>query len=159
LKKTLILCLLSALAQTACAGSSVWDKPTAALSSPKEITVYRSPTCGCCEKWIAHMQKHGFTVKDVLSEEMPSVKEKLGVPAALQSCHTALVDGYVVEGHVPASDVKKILKTKPHAAGLAAPGMPAGSPGMEMDGMKANFPVILFDKQGNADKLNEYSNH
>ncbi len=159
LKKIPILCLLAAFAQTACAESSVWDKPTPALDSPKELTIYRSPTCGCCEKWIAHMKKQGFSVKEILSEEMDTVKQKLGIPQSLQSCHTALVDGYVVEGHVPAGDVKKLLKTKPQAAGLAAPGMPAGSPGMEMDGIKANFPVLLFDKQGNADKFNEYSTH
>jgi len=159
LKSIPLLCLLAAFTQTACAEGSVWDKPTPALGGPKEMTVYRSPTCGCCEKWIAHMQKQGFTVKDILSEDMDAVKQKLGIPPNLQSCHTAVVDGYVVEGHVPAGDVKKLLKTKPQAAGLAAPGMPAGSPGMEMGGGKANFPVLLFDKKGNAGTFNEYTNH
>ena len=154
-----LLWTLAALAQTACAESSVWDKPTPALGSHKEMTVYRSPTCGCCEKWIAHMVKQGFTVKDIPSEDMPSVKERLGVPTALQSCHTAVVEGYVVEGHVPAGDVKRLLKTKPQASGLAAPGMPTGSPGMEVGGLKGNFSVILFDKQGNAATFSEYSNH
>jgi len=105
------------------------------------------------------MQKHGFTVKDAPSDDMPAVKQKLGVPQALQSCHTAVVGGFVVEGHVPAADVKKLLKTKPHAAGLAAPGMPVDSPGMEMSGTKGKFQVILFDKQGNADTFNDYSKH
>lgn len=159
MKRTLILGLLTALAQTACAESSVWDKPTPALGKPTEMTVYRSPTCGCCEKWIAHMERQGFVIKDVPTEDMDAVKQRQGVPKALQSCHTAVVGGYVVEGHVPAGDVKKLLKTKPQAAGLAAPGMPAGSPGMEMGGGKANFQVILFDQQGNADTFNEYSNH
>lgn len=151
--------LFAVLTQTACAEVSVWDKPTPALAGPKEMTVYRSPTCSCCEKWMDHMKTHGFTVKEIQSEEMDSVKQKLGIPKALQSCHTALVDGYVVEGHVPAEDVKKLLATKPKIAGLAAPGMPSGSPGMEMGGSKANFSVILFDKQGNTQTFHEYSNH
>lgn len=159
MKKTFVFCLLIALTQAACAEGSAWDKPTPRLDAPKELTVYRSPTCGCCEKWIAHMAKQGFTVKEVVSEDMASVKQRLGVPQALQSCHTAVVDGYVVEGHVPANDVKKLLKSKQQAAGLAAPGMPAGSPGMEMGGAKGNFSVILFDKAGNAETFNTYSNH
>lgn len=159
MKKFAILGLLLCLTQTACAETSAWDKPTPSLDAPKEMTVYRSPTCGCCEKWMAHMAKHGFTIKDVVSEDMASVKQKLGVPQALQSCHTAVVDGYVVEGHVPAGDVKKLLKSKPQALGLAAPGMPAGSPGMEMGGAKGNFSVILFDKAGKSDTFNTYSNH
>ena len=117
MRKTLILCWLSALAQTACAGGSAWDAPTPALGAAKELTVYRSPSCGCCEKWMAHMQKPGFTVVDAPSADMPAVKQRLGVPQALQSCHTARVDGYAVEGHVPAADVKKLLKTRPRAAG------------------------------------------
>ncbi len=159
LKRTLSLLLLATLSQTACAEGSVWDKPTPALTHPVEMTVYRSPSCGCCGKWEEHMKKHGFTVKEIQSEDMDAVKQKLGVPKALQSCHTAVVEGYVVEGHVPAGDVKKLLQTKPQAAGLAAPGMPAGSPGMEMGGKKANFSVLLFDKQGNTDVFHGYSDY
>jgi hypothetical protein len=151
--------LLALLTQTACAGAGIWDSPTAALAGPTEMTVYRSPSCGCCEKWMAHMKQHGFAITEIQSEEMDSVKQKFGVPKALQSCHTALVNGYVVEGHVPAGDVKKLLATKPKAAGLAAPGMPAGSPGMEMGGSKANFSVLLFDQQGNTETFHNYSNH
>lgn len=153
------LWLLIALTQTACAENSAWDKPTPALPAPKDMTVYRSPTCGCCEKWIAHMKKQGFIIKDVPSDDMESVKQRLGISAPLQSCHTAVVDGYVVEGHVPAGDVKKLLKTKPPAAGLAAPGMPVGSPGMEIGGTRGNFSILLFDKKGNTDTFNKYSNH
>ena len=105
------------------------------------------------------MKKQGFLVTEIQSEEMDSIKQQYNVPKALQSCHTAVVDGYVIEGHVPAGDVKKLLATKPKAAGLAAPGMPAGSPGMEMEGQKPNFSVLVFDKQGNVDKFHEYSNH
>lgn len=159
MKRISILCLLVAFTQTACAEGGVWDKPSQPLQTHKEMTVYRSPTCGCCEKWIAHMQKQGFTVKEIQSEDMDAVKQKLGVQAKLQSCHTAVVDGYVVEGHVPAGDVKKLLKAKPQAAGLAAPGMPMGSPGMEVGDIKPDFKVLLFDKQGNAKTFNTYSNH
>jgi hypothetical protein len=156
--KLIFIFLFAALTQNACAETSIWDKPTSVMDSPKEITVYRSPSCGCCGKWINHMIKHGFVVNDVPSEGMDSIKEKLGVPKSLQSCHTAVVDGYVVEGHVPAGDVKKLLVTKPKAVGLAAPGMPSGSPGMEMDGSKPNFSILLFDKQGKTQTFHEYSN-
>jgi hypothetical protein len=158
-QKILLPCLLAVFAQTACAEASIWDKPTPPLTGPKEMTVYRSPTCGCCEKWVAHMQKHGFTINEIQSEDMNEIKQKLGIQAPLQSCHTAVIGDYVIEGHVPAADVKKLLKTKPKAAGLAAPGMPASSPGMEMGNIKPNFSVLLFDKQGHANQFSEYSNH
>jgi hypothetical protein len=154
-----VIFLLALLTQTACAEVGIWDNPTAALAKPTEMTVYRSPTCGCCEKWMGHMKKHGFVINEIQSEEMDSVKQQFGIPKALQSCHTARVKAYIVEGHVPAGDVKKLLTTKPKAAGLAAPGMPAGSPGMEMGGNKANFPVLLFDQQGNTETFHDYSNH
>jgi hypothetical protein len=159
LKTSPFIFVLTVLTQTTCAEVVVWDKPTPALSSPKEMTVYRSPTCSCCEKWIEHVKKHGFVVKEILSEEMDSVKQKFGIPKALQSCHTAQVDGYVVEGHVPAGDVKKLLATKPKTPGLTAPGMPGGSPGMEISGVKANFSVLMLDKQGNTQTFHDYSNH
>ncbi len=103
------------------------------------------------------MKSQGFAINDVRSEDMDSIKQHFGIPKALQSCQTAIVDGYVVEGHVPAGDVKKLLSTKPKAAGLAAPGMPAGSPGMEMSGQEPNFAVLIFDKQGNANTFHDYS--
>ena len=151
--------LILAVALPAWAEESVWDKPTPALQAPAEMTVYRSPTCSCCGKWIDHMKKHGFIIKDIKSDEMDKIKRKLGVPKELESCHTAEVDGRLVEGHVPAGDVKKMLQTKSKILGLAAPGMPAGSPGMEMGGKKDKFSVIAFDKDGNADVFGEYSNY
>lgn len=159
MKNILLPCLLAAFTQAACAEGSVWDRPTPALAHPTEITVYRSLSCGCCEKWMAHMKQHGFTVKDAPTDDMSAVKQTLGVPQALQSCHTARVGGYLIEGHVPAGDVKKLLKTRPKAAGLAAPGMPADSPGMEASGETGDFRVLVFDKQGKADTFNAYSNH
>ena len=158
--RNLIRILLAlAVALPAWAEESVWDKPTPALQKPAEMTVYRSPTCGCCGKWIDHMKKHGFVIKDIKSDEMDSIKRKLGVPKELESCHTAAVDGHLVEGHVPAGDVKKMLQAKSKILGLAAPGMPAGSPGMEMGGKKDKFSIIAFDKDGNADVFSEYSNY
>lgn len=115
-----------------------------------EITVYRSPTCGCCGKWLEHMKANQFKVKDVISDNMPAIKQQYGVPAQLASCHTAIVNGYVIEGHVPASDVKRLLTEKPAVAGLAAPGMPMGSPGMEMGGHKDAYQVMSFDKNGQS---------
>ena len=105
------------------------------------------------------MQKHGFSVKEVMEEDMLAVKQRLGVPTRLQSCHTAVVDGFIVEGHVPAGDVKKLLAKKSKVFGLAAPGMPGGSPGMEVAGTKANFSVLGFDKQGNAKTFTDYSDY
>ena len=156
------LCLpfLLWISQFAAAEPSTWDRPTAPLAKPKEMTVYRSPTCGCCEKWLSHVEKHGFAVKDMPTDDMAAIKAKLGVPEYLSSCHTAVVDGYVVEGHVPAGDIKKLLaEKKTTAAGLTVPGMPAGTPGMEMGGKKDKFAVIVFDRQGNADKFHDYEKY
>ncbi|MGR8931730.1 MAG: DUF411 domain-containing protein [Gammaproteobacteria bacterium] len=119
--------------------------------SDKEITVYRSPTCGCCGKWIEHVKQHHFSVKDIVSDDMQAVKQKFGVPANLASCHTAVVEGYVVEGHVPAVDIEKLLETKPDVVGISAPGMPMGSPGMEMGGRADDFDVVSFDKAGQVE--------
>jgi len=157
MKYLINLCLFFVSLQFAFAQESVWDKPTPPLDKPAEMTVYRSPTCGCCGKWIEHMKKHGFVIKDIQTADMDAVKRRLGVPKELESCHTAVVDGYVIEGHVPAGDVKKMLQTKAVVAGLAAPGMPSGSPGMEMGGRKDSFSVIAFDKNGKTQTFNQYS--
>lgn len=96
-----------------------------------EILVYKSPTCGCCGEWVNHLKRNGFTVEVHDRLDMRPIKREFGVPGRLQSCHTAQVDGYVIEGHVPASDIARLLREKPSFKGLAAPGMPMGSPGME----------------------------
>jgi hypothetical protein len=95
------------------------------------VLVYKSPTCGCCNGWIEHLEAAGFTVEARDSRDLMTVKRDAGVPAELSSCHTALVDGYVVEGHVPAEHLKRLLADEPEVAGIAVPGMPVGSPGME----------------------------
>jgi hypothetical protein len=113
------------------------------------MTVYKSATCGCCAKWVEHMQANGFDVKAINVDDIDKVKRDHGVPADAASCHTAIVNGYVVEGHVPADAVLKVLKEKPAIAGIAVPGMPMGSPGMEVPGgQKEPFNIVSFDKSG-----------
>jgi len=115
------------------------------------IEVYKSPTCGCCSKWVEHLRAHGFTVRATDTAAVDELKAKHGVPRALRSCHTALVSGYVIEGHVPASDVERLLRERPALAGLAVPGMPIGSPGMEGPGGKTEpYDVIAFDEDGRS---------
>ena len=118
-------------------------------NSPQKplMVVYKSPTCGCCVKWVEHMEKAGFEVDSRNMRDMASVKTQLGVPNEATSCHTAVVDGYVVEGHVPAIYVEKLLTDKPDIMGIAVPNMPIGSPGMEGPNAKPYDVVILQDQQ------------
>ncbi len=114
------------------------------------MTVYHSPSCGCCKEWIKHVQKAGFTVRPVLVEDLTEIKASAGVPRAFESCHTAMVRGMVVEGHVPADLVIKALEApKGTIAGLATPGMPQGSPGMEQGMGKDPYDVMAWDAKGN----------
>ena len=112
------------------------------------VEVFKSPTCGCCANWVKHLEANGFrtTVTDV--EDMSQVKAKYGVPGRLQSCHTAVVNGFVLEGHVPAADVQRLIKERPAVVGVAVPGMPVGSPGMEVGNTVQPYSVMTFDKQG-----------
>lgn len=114
-----------------------------------KIVVMRDPSCGCCAAWADHLRTAGFPVEVVETAGLARTKARLGVPRALASCHTAQVDGYVVEGHVPAGSVKRLLAERPRATGLAVPGMPVGSPGMEAAGMEPDtFEVVLFGPEG-----------
>ena len=112
------------------------------------LVIYKSPTCGCCTKWVDHVKAAGFetTIHDL--PDVNPIKQKYGVPANLYSCHTVLAAGYVLEGHVPADVIKKLITQKPKIAGLAVPGMPLGSPGMEIPGRKEKYDVIAFQKDG-----------
>jgi hypothetical protein len=114
-----------------------------------EITVYKDPDCGCCKNWIEHLKKHGYKVISHDTRDMASVKGNFGVKNDLQSCHTGIINGYVIEGHVPAADIDRLLKERPKVAGLAVPGMPMGSPGME-GGSPEHYSVIAFDKAGST---------
>jgi len=113
------------------------------------ITVYKSPTCGCCSKWVRHLQDNGFEVKAIDRNDMNSVKSQSGIPRQLASCHTAIVGGYVIEGHVPAADIKRLLKERPAVTGLTVPGMPMGSPGMEGP-RQDRYNVLTFTKSGDS---------
>ncbi|MCX7101397.1 MAG: DUF411 domain-containing protein [Methylobacter sp.] len=123
---------------------------------PIDIVVHRSPSCTCCGKWLEHLKQNNFNVKDVVTEDVQALKNQHGVTQELASCHTALVGGYVVEGHVPASDIKKLLNTKPNVVGIAVPGMVNGSPGMEMGTKKDAFKVVSFDAEN---KIKEFSSY
>ena len=121
--------------------------------SASTVVVYKSPTCGCCAKWIEHLEESGFDV-DVREEtDMNSVKAKHGVRPEYSSCHTALVDGYVIEGHVPADQIVRLLAEKPEVLGISAPGMPVGSPGMESNNpsQHQDYDVVTFDGSGNTE--------
>jgi hypothetical protein len=129
---------------------------TLSADKPIDIVVYRSPTCECCGKWLEHMKKNNFNVKDIVTDDVQAIKKKYGVPEAMASCHTAIVDGYVIEGHVPANDIMKLLKTKPKIVGIAVPGMPSGTPGMEMGDRKDAYNVMSFDKENHYEIFNSY---
>ncbi len=140
---------------------SVWDKETEVdYSGTTEMTVYRSPTCGCCGVWVEHAQQHGFKIEDIETEEMEALKQKHNIPAELASCHTTIIDGYVMEGHIPADDIKRFLAEKPdNMLGLSVPGMPIGTPGMEAKDIKQPFQVLAFNDQGEVKVFNEYQSY
>ena len=126
--------------------------------APTVVEVYKDPGCGCCSSWADHLKAAGFTVHVTEKADLAAFKTAHGVPAQTRSCHTALVGGYVLEGHVPAADVLKLLKDKPAVVGIAVPGMPIGSPGMEVKGMKAAaYDVVSFDKQGTTKVVASYN--
>ena len=140
------------------AGSALLAGRTAASATDEagrqallaEVTVYLSPTCGCCKKWVAHLEQAGFMVKQVELADLSEIKAQAGVPEKLHSCHTALVGRYAIEGHVPAEDIKRLLAENPDVHGLSAPGMPVGSPGMEVEGRKDKYDVVSFTRSGQS---------
>ena len=127
---------------------STASAPQAQETAQPTLAVYKTATCGCCSKWVDHMKAAGFDVKAQNVDDIGRVKSTYGVPAEIGSCHTSLVGGYVVEGHVPADAVKRMLKEKPAIAGIAVPGMPIGSPGMEQGGRTESYSIVAFDKSG-----------
>ncbi len=151
---SLVVAAFAAVFAVAATSSARVESPSAAarpVAAKTVIQVYKSPTCGCCKAWVDHIKAAGFQAEvfDVTDAELQARKAKLGVGANLASCHTAIVNGYVVEGHVPAADIERMLKEKPAIAGLAAPGMPVGSPGMEMPNGRADkYDVVAFTKSG-----------
>ena len=123
--------------------------------SVASVTVYKSPTCGCCGAWVNHLEDNGFDVDVVNHQDVSTYKQKLGVPEHLYSCHTAVVDGYVIEGHVPASDIRRMLTEKRSVRGLSVPGLPHGSPGMET-GRVDHYKVLTFDEHQNTHVFSSY---
>lgn len=122
--------------------------PASPSSVNEEMAVYKSPACGCCAAWVKHVQDAGFRVRVVARNDLSPIREKLGAPPELASCHIAVIDGYVVEGHVPADAIKRLLAERPDAVGIFAPGMPLGSPGMESPYGSDPFDVILLRRSG-----------
>lgn len=129
------------------AGMLIFHQPSQA-DEPK-VTVYKTPTCGCCKKWVNHLESNGFEVESVDMRDLRMIKSMSGITPELSSCHTAIVDGYTIEGHVPADDIKRLLEERPAVKGLAVPGMPMGSPGMEGP-RKDAYDVMAFGEGGKA---------
>ena len=145
MKRSLRVKLLSQGAILLFSASSV----SVAFAAEKDkVEVYKSPACGCCSQWVEHMQKNGFAVEIHNVRNVTPFRERFGVPESVASCHTAVVGGYAIEGHVPAGDVKRLLREKPKAVGIAVPGMVQGSPGMEQGSGKDPYNVVLFNARG-----------
>jgi hypothetical protein len=126
----------------------------AATEDQRSIEVWKSPTCGCCGKWVEHLEENGFAVKakNTSPAMLDRIKRQAGIEDKLASCHTGLIDGYAIEGHVPAADIKKLLEERPDAIGLTVPNMPIGSPGMEQPGGETEpYDVLLVKKDGSVE--------
>ena len=125
-------------------------------NSPHRVVVYKAPTCGCCGKWAEHLRANDFAVEVAEVSDIADYSRRHGVPSKLRGCHTAVVEGYTIEGHVPATDIQRLLRERPEAKGLAAPGMPVGSPGME-GGRRQVYSVLLFDADGKTSVFQHHS--
>ncbi|MBF0273978.1 MAG: DUF411 domain-containing protein [Nitrospinae bacterium] len=150
------------LTGTVNAEESLWDKnnPHFNFDKKPEALVYYSSSCECCKGWLEHMKKNGFEVKAIAVDDVQPIKEEKKLPPKMASCHTAVIDGYIIEGHVPANDIKRLITEKPKdIVGLSVPQMPVGTPGMEMGDRKDNFDVIAFDKEGNTKVYNSYKDY
>ena len=136
-------------------GASV-AMPLLAMAAAPVIEIFKTESCGCCGAWVEHLKANGFITRVVNVDNPSDYRERGGIPNELGSCHTGMVQGYAIEGHVPASDIKRLLATKPKARGLAVPGMPLGSPGMEGP-RKDPFDVLLVDAKGRSSVFNRYN--
>lgn len=127
---------------------AVAAEPRQGKSTQPQMTVFKDPNCGCCKAWVEYVRKHAFTVMTKDTSDLTAIKHSARVPADHRSCHTAFVNGYVIEGHVPVEDIKRLLAEKPKIAGLAVGGMPIGSPGMEVGNRKEPYDVFAFTRDG-----------
>lgn len=151
------LFLITIFTPFALAGDPVWLEGKTAAKH--EIEVYRSASCGCCKTWIKHLEEHNFVVRDHVMQDVTPLKEKLGIPPQGYSCHTATINGKIIEGHVPAQDIKTAL-TQPSIRLLTVPGMVSGSPGMDMPGgAKDEFKVYAQDEEGKISVYNSYKDY
>jgi hypothetical protein len=152
-----LLTILAVIGLSACGqqDASLSAISTAEPAQP-ELIVHKSASCGCCKVWVEHMRQHGFTAVVNDTENLSPIKEQVGVPYAMGSCHTAQVGGYFIEGHVPAEQVLRLLKEKPQAKGLTVPGMPVGSPGMEQGDVKEPYDVHLVHLDGTTSVYASY---
>jgi hypothetical protein len=121
------------------------------------VEVYKTPSCGCCANWVKHLSAAGFTVRVNDVEDTGPIRQKLGMPEQFAGCHTAIVGSYVIEGHVPAADIRQLLASKPAALGLSVPGMVVGSPGMEMGSRKEPYQVLLVQRSGQSSVFSAYN--
>ena len=122
----------------------------------KDIVVYKNPECGCCTKWVKYLQDNNYNVTIEHTRDVLAVKKRLGVPEKLAACHTAVIDGYVVEGHITHRDIKRLLLFRPDVKGIAVPGMPVGTPGMESGNTVQRYNVMSFDEQGTVEVFVEH---
>lgn len=154
-----LLALLTVLGAQAQAADPVWKVSEDATAYP--ITVYRSTTCGCCKAWVAHLKEHNFEVKEITDSNLNTVKKAFGIPQQMASCHTATVNGKLIEGHVPAQDIKRLLADKDsNVRLLTVPAMPSGTPGMDMPGApKHDFKVYAAHEDGKVSVYNSYENY
>lgn len=139
------------------AGLALPGPARAAATTYPNIRIYKHWACGCCSDWVEHVEANGFKTSVENRGDVDSLKQKFGVPKGLQSCHTAIVSGYVIEGHVPAKEIIRLLDERPKALGLAVPGMPSGAPGMDGPGQPAGpYVVMIFDKNGTYKSFASY---
>ncbi len=141
--------------------ASIFSAGAAFLSTghaETKIQVYKNPSCGCCINWVKHLTRNGFSADVTAADNRQPLQSYMGVPADKGACHTAIVEGYFIEGHVPAEDIKRLLKERPDITGLAVPGMPVGSPGMENPNYPAaDYDVLAIDKDGNSSVFSHHS--
>ena len=155
--RRLFVTRLVGLAALGVTSRPLWAELPALANGPTSITIYKSSTCGCCTKWVDHIRAGGFSTVVHDEEEMEKLKDKLGVPGSLRSCHTAQVDGYLIEGHVPSADIRRLLAEKPKVAGLAVPEMPPLTPGMAPAGVEPqDFDVVAFQRDGTTRTFARY---
>lgn len=151
IKRRVFLTRMAGLVAVGATGRSLWAQLPNLPSGSTPITVYKSSTCSCCTKWVDHIRANGFVPAVHDEEEMEQLKDKLGIPKSVRSCHTARVDGYLIEGHVPAGDIKRLLAERPKVSGLAVPDMPPLTPGMAPSGVEPrDFEVVAFKPDGST---------